>query len=253
MSELINTGLGAPAASEGTGDDMHIHKPKAAHGVREFLSEISVIVVGILIALAGEQVVERLEWRHKVEAAEAAMRTELVQDDGPQAYHRLAQSPCIAAQLDALERGLIEERDHGTPFRPAPLIKPFSFTWDQNAWQSAQASGTTAHMNDKQMLNWAAAYGLFPAMNSFQAREEADYAELASVAITPPHPSEYLRDRLISIIYRARDDNASLQDYGGIFIKYSRKAGLSMTEAEKRSALNGRTLTFVKCSKMIEP
>jgi hypothetical protein len=30
---------------------MHIHKPKPLHGVREFLSEIGVIVVGVLIAL----------------------------------------------------------------------------------------------------------------------------------------------------------------------------------------------------------
>lgn len=49
---------------------MHIHKPKPLHGVREFSSEISVIVVGILIALGLEQTVESLHWRHKVEQAE---------------------------------------------------------------------------------------------------------------------------------------------------------------------------------------
>ncbi len=30
---------------------MHVHKPKPLHGLREFLSEIAVIVFGILIAL----------------------------------------------------------------------------------------------------------------------------------------------------------------------------------------------------------
>ena len=34
---------------------MHIHKPKAAHSLREFLSEIGVIVVGIAIALVGRR------------------------------------------------------------------------------------------------------------------------------------------------------------------------------------------------------
>jgi hypothetical protein len=42
---------------------MHIHKPKAVHSLREFLSEIGVIVVGIAIALGGEQVIEWLHWR----------------------------------------------------------------------------------------------------------------------------------------------------------------------------------------------
>jgi hypothetical protein len=37
---------------------MEIHKPKAAHNVREFLIEIGTIVCGILIALGLEQAVE---------------------------------------------------------------------------------------------------------------------------------------------------------------------------------------------------
>lgn len=36
-----------------------IHKPKPVHSIREFLSEIGVIVVGIAIALTGEQLVEQ--------------------------------------------------------------------------------------------------------------------------------------------------------------------------------------------------
>jgi len=40
---------------------MHIHKPKQLHGFSEFVSEIGVIVIGILIALALEQ---SLEYMH---------------------------------------------------------------------------------------------------------------------------------------------------------------------------------------------
>ena len=42
---------------------MHIHKPKALHGWREFLGEIGVIVCGVLIAIALDQTVETLH-RH---------------------------------------------------------------------------------------------------------------------------------------------------------------------------------------------
>jgi hypothetical protein len=76
MSELIETGLGAPAASEGVGDDMHIHKPKAAHSVRAFISEIGVIVVGIAIALAGEQAVEAVHRNVEVSALRLDLHAE---------------------------------------------------------------------------------------------------------------------------------------------------------------------------------
>ena len=74
MSELTEDDLGVPAVAQGAGDDMHIHKPKATHGLREFLSEISVIVVGVLIALALEQGVEWLHRRHIVAEAETRVR-----------------------------------------------------------------------------------------------------------------------------------------------------------------------------------
>jgi len=41
---------------------MHIHLPKPLHGWKEFTNEIFVIVVGVLIALGFEQVVEELHW-----------------------------------------------------------------------------------------------------------------------------------------------------------------------------------------------
>jgi hypothetical protein len=40
---------------------MDIHKPKPIHNFREFLSEIGVIVCGVLIALILEQAVEAPE------------------------------------------------------------------------------------------------------------------------------------------------------------------------------------------------
>lgn len=47
---------------------MDIHRPKAVHSQRELLSEVGIIVIGVLIALAGEQIVESLH--HRSEAAE---------------------------------------------------------------------------------------------------------------------------------------------------------------------------------------
>jgi len=44
---------------------MHFHLPKPLHGWREFVGEVAIIVLGVLIALGAEQVVEWLHWRHQ--------------------------------------------------------------------------------------------------------------------------------------------------------------------------------------------
>jgi len=55
---------------------MEIHKPKPVHNWREFFSEISVVVLGIAIALAGEQIVEAVHRNLEVSALRLDLHTE---------------------------------------------------------------------------------------------------------------------------------------------------------------------------------
>jgi hypothetical protein len=57
---------------------MEIHKPEPWRGWREFLKEYLIIVVGVLTALGGEQVVEQLHWQHVVHEAREAPPLSLV-------------------------------------------------------------------------------------------------------------------------------------------------------------------------------
>jgi len=67
----------ADAPSDGEGAQMEIHKPKPVHGWREFLKEYGIIVLGVLTALALEQAVEWLHWRHMVQEHRVALRKEV--------------------------------------------------------------------------------------------------------------------------------------------------------------------------------
>ena len=53
---------------------MEVHKPKPIHSWREFLGEITVIVIGVVIALSAEQMLQGLELRSKVRHNDAAAR-----------------------------------------------------------------------------------------------------------------------------------------------------------------------------------
>jgi hypothetical protein len=77
---------------------MHVHLPKPLHGWREFVGEVGIIVLGVLLALGAEQSVEKWHWRQRVHEAEVSISKELGEDDGAQAYARLALAPCINRQ-----------------------------------------------------------------------------------------------------------------------------------------------------------
>jgi len=176
---------------------MHFHIPAPLHGWREFVGEVGIIVIGVLIALGAEQIVEKLSWQERVRQAEASMTKELGEDDGPQAYERLQWMPCIAGELLKTERALVAERDHKVAFAPPELSTPPFRTWDDNAWRAAVSSQATSHMSDRRMYGWSATYSLISDMDKGTVRESEDWAELERIGTVSAHPSEAERERVM--------------------------------------------------------
>jgi hypothetical protein len=82
---------------------MHVHKPKAAHGLREFLSEIAILVIGILIALSAEQVVEQVHLNGRMRQAHEQLLTKTV-SNARSALYWLALSLCLDQQLKTADQ-----------------------------------------------------------------------------------------------------------------------------------------------------
>jgi len=151
MSDLIETDLGVPAASERAGDDVHIHKPKAAHGVREFLAEIGVIVVGILIALAGEQVVETVRHDHEVEIGERALKADYIHFLRQRA-EQTASTACVGKRLAELRAIVDDGARHGMLGVVGPIPKPPPHSWEITSWDTMVASGAATHVPQAQVI-----------------------------------------------------------------------------------------------------
>jgi len=84
---------------------MHFHLPKPLHGWRAFAGEVGIIVVGVLIALAAEQVVETLHWRSEIADAEQALNREAAFNLGA-ILKRQEEGPCIDRRLQEIRERL---------------------------------------------------------------------------------------------------------------------------------------------------
>lgn len=151
--------------------------PKPLHGWRAFMGEVGIIVLGVLIALAFGQIVDAWQWRDKVSHAEAAMRLELAEDDGPQAYGRVLIGRCLDMQLARIhdEAGSVpadQLRQWVSSYTP-----PFR-TWDSEAWKVVVASDTGSHMGSDRLIAWSAPYRILPSMTEGNEREAQQVVEL---------------------------------------------------------------------------
>ena len=80
---------------------MHLHLPKPLHGWRAFAGEVGIIVIGVLIALGAEQIVETVHERQIAAETRANIKSEIESDLAGMKL-RLAAEPCIQRRLQQL-------------------------------------------------------------------------------------------------------------------------------------------------------
>lgn len=156
---------------------MDIHKPKAVHDWRELLDEIVVIVIGVLIALAAEQAVEMLRWRHEVEAERSALLAEARRNLGAAAY-RQGQQACIARRLDEIAV-VFDRKAAGRPLGlKRPVGKPPIDYESRGTWQIAVAGQALAHMTLKEKLDFSDAFDTYTGFADLRLAEDAVWIQL---------------------------------------------------------------------------
>jgi hypothetical protein len=189
---------------------MDIHKPKPMHGLREFLSEIGVVVLGVLIALGAEQGVDALHWQHKIHQAVEAMRLELRDDDGPQGFVRIAVEPCFSAQLDGIQAAVESGKGRQEIGRLAAAYRPPFRTWDSDAWKSVISSDFGAHVSAEQMSDWSKPYRTLGDLAAVNAQERGDLMSLRPTRAASGHLTPPQEEVVLAAIQRLREDNRTM-------------------------------------------
>ena len=169
---------------------MDIHKPKAAHSIREFAIEIGTIICGILIALGLEQVVEAVRVQREVAETREALHAEIA-DNAMRAKVMIAENTC-AAGARAIVTGWLA----GGP-RPGMAAHAMMLPLSSTVWDTAHAKGV-AYMPMQEQLRLAGYYTGIRLYNENENRRREVGLRYASIAMldrpTPEQAGRLMED-----------------------------------------------------------
>lgn len=169
---------------------MHFHLPKPLHGWREFLGEVGIIVVGILLALGAEQLIEQRHWREQAALAKEAIKGDLG-EAALVGYERMVIKPCLDARILELA-GALQNGGDRWPASPLKFVSPTALNVlpmayrtpsrpvSSDAWDNALANGTLNHLPPADV---AAFSGLFNQVRHWGRLNEEEQA--AASRLTP--------------------------------------------------------------------
>jgi hypothetical protein len=201
---------------------MDIHKPKPWHGLREFLKEYLIIVIGVLTALGAEQAVEAVHTAQKATEAEALVREELAVDLAF-AADRARYSPCYQAHLIAAQRLLLASVKDGRVGRlPQMILGTRPFSWNQ--WQRAVSSGIAGHFPAERRVLYQRLYlvGAADGGESLNARQNIEIEAGARLAtlILPPRPIDVgTREQLLQAARLANYEERAIEGNARHFVE----------------------------------
>jgi hypothetical protein len=168
------------------------------------------VVVGIIIALSAEQLLERLEWHHKIDRAEEQMRLEMSGDDGPEVLERIALADCVDHGLAEVRAGVERADDRAAIIPAIGRIDLPRHTYESEAYQAAEASGVLARLDPQRLDRWNYLYSTMPVLDRVAEREYFDAAALHAVRTTGGPLSEAEQLKLLEVLENLRRDNLDM-------------------------------------------
>ena len=177
---------------------MHVHLPKPLHGWRQFAGEVGIIVVGVLIALAAQQLVESVRDRTQVRHGEQSLKDNFARFVTYSAELD-AYAPCLAARSAEL-RQLIDRSavTHRLP-SVTPIPQLGARPWQIDTYDAMVTSQAITHVPDGQAVLYSRiAMSAVDIYNDAMV-EWSDWGILASLggASRPYSQAEEAQDRVV--------------------------------------------------------
>lgn len=200
------------------------------HGWREFIHEIVIVVIGVLLALAGAELIEDWRWQQKVGSTRQSIANELAQN-AEQAGMRMAVENCLRDRIGELAARLKASSGRWTadPIPAGPTARPTPhwdnrsmgrvYTvplvgWSQDAWDTAKSAGVVDHMSHEEAAAYSEIYGAIAGMRDFQNQELSIESSLSFLSTDEQLDSGARNDALAKLgqLDALNTTNAGLSD-----------------------------------------
>src|SRR5579862_2529300 len=174
------------------------------HSFRECLSEIGIVVLGIVIALGGEQWVEHLRDTQKATEARAGIRDEIAMNIAV-LLSRSSNQSCIDRRIDDVAR-LLEGSDAPNYVAPSWLGRPQIWEMLHARWQVVAQAGRAPLLAPEEQAGYGFVYALFADIGADEDREQLAWARMRAIEGLP-HPSSAMKDEVRLALQEARLNN----------------------------------------------
>jgi hypothetical protein len=173
---------------------MHFHLPKPLHGWREFAGEVGIIVVGVLIALGAEQIVETVHHRASAREAKNNVESEIADNLASMASRRAIQG-CVAHRLTDVGHYVTAIGRGERAAQPTWVGRPQVWTMATSRWTAA--SGAEGLLAPDEQSSFS---DIYVSLNEFAVQEHDEqlaWAELRALTylpeITSPEQSDMVK------------------------------------------------------------
>lgn len=159
---------------------MRVQLPKPLHGWRQFVGEVGIIVLGVLVALAAGQLAENLHQSSEAREARAEIQGEL-EINMARLASRSAQRPCVQHRLSEIQ-GLLDNAERsGTITTPNWIGRPQFWTMQSVRWDAVSEAGRAALLPPNELTNYGLMYSIMRNITGAMISEQADWARLRTL------------------------------------------------------------------------
>jgi hypothetical protein len=156
---------------------MHVHLPKPLHGWRAFAGEVGIIVLGVLIALGAEQMIQGINQRRDARDAESEIRGELANNIA-MLRSRWGVRGCVENRVDELQKLIDTAGPDGTIVTPKWVGRPQFWTMQLARWETSTQSGRAALLPPGELALYGSLYSFMDNVNALTSEEQLDWARL---------------------------------------------------------------------------
>ena len=217
------------------------------HGWRTFAAEVGIIVLGVLIALGAQQVVEGLHWRGDVREADQRMREDIVTNLN-NASERFAIDPCLRTRLAELRDSLVLDRPSWPGSRASfandvyksgfpSVYRTPNRPWLQESWNTALNGEVLNHFKPDRVRQFAFIFDDVALLEQTQADEVETSSNLGDLAFAGPITAEERRANL-KLVAKLDALDARTLYLAHVLLDNARQAGIGPDPQQLREAID---------------